>query len=205
GNRLACDSFGLAASREIEAHSRDQRHGGERSALGAPIDEIQIGHADRADGGMGFGDDDEAIGIGVWQGAQQDGVNDGEDGGVGADSEGDGQESDASESGILTQDAQRVANVVPGGFEEVDAAGFAASFLNLTGASEIEADAAERFLTAEAGRDGFLQLMIEVEAELVIELGVHGAGPEDGAQAVEDVAEHDGSLCRAEHLPDGGG
>jgi hypothetical protein len=72
----------------------------------------------------------------------------------------------------------------------VGAAGIAAFLRDLSGAAEVEANAAACFLGREAGLNVFFELAIEVELEFLIEGGVHRFGAEDGTETEEKIAEH---------------
>src|SRR5947207_1402264 len=78
----------------------------------------------------------------AWSRVKQNGVDDGEDRGVGADAERECKQRDASEAGVLAETAETVANILPKSFEEVNATRLAAVFLDLGVAAEFEANAA---------------------------------------------------------------
>ncbi len=59
-----------------------------------------------------------AIRLGERQRLEQHGVDDAEDGGVGADAEGEREDGDGAVGGLLTQHPGAVDEVVPEGFEE---------------------------------------------------------------------------------------
>src|SRR5215467_14627692 len=70
----------------------------------------------------GVGELHQAIGIGSLQGAQEDGVIDGEDGGVDSYADGQRQSCERGESRILAESAEGVANVLEERVEEWQAA-----------------------------------------------------------------------------------
>src|SRR5690348_3198665 len=76
---------------------------------------------------------------------QGGGVENGEDGGVGADAEGEGEDGDCREARGLAQHAEAEAQILREAFDEADAAGLAALFLDAFEAAEFEARAAESF------------------------------------------------------------
>ncbi len=54
---------------------------------------------------------DHAIGVGIGEGFEEDGVDDGEDGGVGSDAEGEGCDGGEGEGGVGDEDAEGIAEV----------------------------------------------------------------------------------------------
>ena len=78
----------------------------------------------------------------------------------------------------------------------MDAAGFATFFFDASFAAEFEAGAAEGFVTRDAGSDEFGDVLVEVEAEFVVEFGFDLGAAEDGAQADQQVAQSIGRSFR---------
>ena|SRR6185295_12247588 len=80
-------------------------------ALVTPVAVVLVGGAD---GGIFafFCDQDEVGGISEAKRTKQNGVDDAEDGGVGANSEGERQNSDQRECGALGEEAKRVAEIL---------------------------------------------------------------------------------------------
>ena len=62
--------------------------------------------------------------------AQDDGVDEGEDGGVGADTESQSEDGDGGEHGRVAKSAQGVTNVLEEGLQEGDAAGVTTFFFS---------------------------------------------------------------------------
>ena len=70
--------------------------------LGFPILEIWIGDGAEP-GGAAFGEVNEAIGIGEWERAEEYGIDDGENGGGGADAEAECEDGDCGESDVAAK------------------------------------------------------------------------------------------------------
>ncbi len=64
---------------------------------------------------VGFGELDDAVGLREWKRAEENAVDDGEDGGVGSDAESEGEHGGCGEAGRLRQDAEAEADVLPQG------------------------------------------------------------------------------------------
>src|SRR5579863_3679308 len=148
---------------------------------------------------------DQLLGILYWEEAQHDGIEEAEDRGVCANAESERKNCDARDDGSAAENAQRVADVLQEIFEEADAAGVAALFLNLFGAAESKAGAANGFFAGGPGAHILFDLLFEVKAKLVVHFGFDGLATEQNPQAVEKIREHNGSLCRLQNLRDGGG
>jgi len=190
GNGLTADGFGQVDAGEIVSYAGHQRHARKDLVPRAPIEEIGVGDADRADAGMNFVQDDQPAGIGVGQGSQQRAIDEGENRRVRANGEREREEGHAGEAGILAERPKAVAQVLAERFESANAAGIAAFLRDLIGAAEIEANAAACFFWREARLNMLFELAIEVEPEFLIQAGIHRLGAEDRAQTEEQIAEH---------------
>jgi hypothetical protein len=84
-------------------------HRAEADRLAPPIEECARREVSR---------DDEPIGVGIRKVSQQGRVHDGEDGGVRANTQSDGEDDDGGEGRALPQEPQRVADVVEKGVHE---------------------------------------------------------------------------------------
>ncbi|SPF38492.1 hypothetical protein SBA4_2150027 [Candidatus Sulfopaludibacter sp. SbA4] len=113
-----------------------------------------------------------------------------EDGGIGADAEGQRQYGDRGERRASREHPQSVAEIAPGDIQREDAAGVAGVVLHLVEAAEIEAGAARGFFTRGAGLLIFFDLAIEVEAQFLVEFLFDAVAAEDGADSVEEIAQH---------------
>ena len=87
------DAFGAGGGGEGGHAARVERHVSEGVRAGAPVAEVGVRDGEAANGLVGVGgpEGDDAIAVAEWEGLEEDGVRDAEDGGVGADAEGDGQ------------------------------------------------------------------------------------------------------------------
>src|ERR1041384_48609 len=79
--------------------------------------------------------------------AQSERIHNAKNGGVGADTERESQYGDKSESRILAQHSEGMARVLQESLEDVNAARFAAFFLSAFNSTELDAGAAQCFLT----------------------------------------------------------
>jgi hypothetical protein len=79
---------------------------------------------------------DQPLRLAERQRAQERGVQQSEDGHVGANTESEGEDGDGGEARRLSQHAEPLAKVLPGGFEEMSTAGSAAGFFGLLEAAE---------------------------------------------------------------------
>src|ERR1700679_4350968 len=90
-------------------------------------------------------EDHQAIDLRIRKRLDDPGIYVAEDGGIGADAEGESDDGDGGESGSFAQGAEPVANVLHESFDEVDAAGFATFFFDVIFGAEFEAGAAGGF------------------------------------------------------------
>ena len=150
-------------------------------------------------------DADEAVGFGVRKPLDENAVDDAEDGAVGADAEGQRQRDDDGEGGIGPQLPEGIAEILQGVLDETGASGFAAVFADLLVAAEGETGAAARFGFGKAGLPELLDFVVEVKAELVVELAFDGAAAKESAQAITQIIPHGDASGAFENLGDGGG
>ncbi len=135
------------------------------------------------------------MGVAVGEVAQEEGVDHGEDGGVAADAEGEGEESEGGEAGIAAEGAEGIADVGPPAAGKSAAAlerrggrtigGFdlAGEFLRV---GELRFGAGRGFRLAESGGDGVLVGLFHLLGEFGDDFGL-ALGPH--AQAAEALAE----------------
>src|SRR5208282_6771756 len=84
-----------------------------------PVQEISRGYfvfGGLIEGAAAFGDGYESIGLGIGKWAEENGVDNTEDGGVGADAKGQSEDGDCGEGGIFAKEAEGEAGVVDEGF-----------------------------------------------------------------------------------------
>ena len=114
GDELRGDALGLIDAGERHGAGIECGHGFEGAALGAPIEVIGIGCAAALDfGALHVAPEfHQARRFGIGQRAQNDGIDHAEDGGVGADAEGQRERGDDGEAGTLAQGARGVAQIL---------------------------------------------------------------------------------------------
>jgi hypothetical protein len=115
------DLFGVCAAGQVEAGAAvfvggDVLEGG---GLAAKHVELRCRSAITGAGGCGLEEQDDAIGGGVSQRPQQDGVDDRENGGVRSDAEGQGSQSGGGECGRPPERTVGIADVVEESFDVV--------------------------------------------------------------------------------------
>lgn len=117
--RDAPDMVGLPLAAEVHlARPKEQGHVGKRAVLRFPVDEIRPGEGILAGRGLGFVKPDQAVRIGIGERAQQDGIDDAEDGGVGPNAGGQGQDGYRRESTGFEQGPDGVPQVLNEGSHE---------------------------------------------------------------------------------------
>ena len=121
---------------------------------------------------------------------EQQAVDDGEDGGVGADAEGQRQYGDGRDDRRGSKRADGQAHVAPGIVEKPHAEGVAVLLLNLFDAAELEPCAPDGGGVIETGPFVRFDLTFEVKPQLLVDLAIHGAGPKKRPQSEDDVCQH---------------
>jgi hypothetical protein len=107
--------FGLVAAGEIEAAIAEEGDPVEDAVLVAPLDEVlqaglhALGHQ-AVERRVGFPHHRQPLRIAKGHGAQQHGVEDGKDGGVGSDAQRERDGRRQGEAGILAQDSKSVSH-----------------------------------------------------------------------------------------------
>src|ERR1700721_3829953 len=105
-------------------------------------------------------EDHQAIDLRIRKRLDDPGIYVAEDGGIGADAEGESDDGGGGEAGSFAQGAEPVANVLDESFEEVDAAGFATFFFDVIFAAEFEAGATDSFAAGDAGGGGVGDMLV---------------------------------------------
>ena len=120
--------------------------------------------------GVVLPDGHELIALREWKRAQDDGVDGGEDGGVGADAERKREDDSYGEPRCLAQKAKGGAGVEAGGFEERGSVNFAKLLGDLLAAAEVDPGFAAGFFGREA--PGFIVAGegVDVEGNLAMEI-----------------------------------
>jgi len=184
----AINFFGIALAGEGEGIAEGSGgYVGENLIAGAPIGEVARSGSIfwKAEGGSVFVDDDEAVGVAIGKRAKEDGVGDAEDGGIGGNADSENGDGEKREAGILTEHAGAEADVLEKVFKEVGAAGVAGGFGEFGDATEIAESGAAGFGGGHAGGDVLGDLAVEMEAELVGEVGVESVLVEEREEPVE--------------------
>ncbi len=101
----ALDAFGAFAGGDIEISVAGGAHGLEDGIFALPFQEV-AGGGDVAFTGDFGPDDHELAGMRVGERGEQRGVDDAEDGGVGADAQGQSEDGDCGEAGIFAEKAE---------------------------------------------------------------------------------------------------
>src|SRR5579883_513191 len=145
--------------------------------------------------------------MGIGQRLEQNGIDDTENGGVGADTQGERQDRDSGKSRTLAERAKGVAEVLEKGIKPGQPAEFPIDFLELCGATEANPRGADGLFMAHATAKIFFCEQIEMAFELAFEFLVHKARREPSANAggeSEDRVEHGGLslLSNAKHPAD---
>jgi len=106
---------------QVERPAVHGRHSLEGPVLRAPVDEVGSGGGKPGKPLRGVDRDDhhQAIGIGEGERAQEDGVDDAEDGGVGTDAQRQRQHRHRGEAGTLDQRPQPIAQILKNGVHGV--------------------------------------------------------------------------------------
>src|SRR5260370_27178687 len=129
------------------------------------------------------------------QAAQQDLVGDGKDGGVGADAKSQRDQADGSEARPLAQLAQAVADILEEILDEADAAFVAAFLLEVFDGAESAQGGSVGGLRLHAGGEVLLDLLVEMEAKLMVELVFDQGPPEKRPQTDKRLHNQSHGLC----------
>ena len=112
GGAHAGDALRPVPAGKVEAGIGDAGQVGETVVLIAPVQEIRARNSVAVSRGLLRPNHDQAAGVPVRQGAEQDAVHHAEHGRVGADAEGQRQSGDGREAGALPHHAKRVTDVL---------------------------------------------------------------------------------------------
>jgi len=96
-DHLAGDLFGFAAAGECHGEDAGSAKLFERGALGLPVAEVLPGDGEGGELLPALVDHHDAIGIAEGERAEEDGVEDAEDGGIASDAESEGEDCDGGE------------------------------------------------------------------------------------------------------------
>ena len=110
------------------------------------------------------------------QGSQEDGIDDGEDGRVGADAESQGEDGDGSEARVSAELAETVAAIGDHGGKPIASPLLANLLFHLFDAAKLDPRGALRFLRRHAGTNIFLGQHFEMGMNLLVEVCLHTPG-----------------------------
>ncbi len=125
-----------------------------------------------------------------WRCPEQQPVHHLEHRGVGADAEPEGQDHGGSEAGTATQGPERIAQVLRKDIQEAEPARIAALLLHLFHSAELHARLPRRLLRRESRLLPLFCLVRQVRLQLLVEVLLHCAATEEGAEPVAKVGEH---------------
>jgi hypothetical protein len=95
-----------------------------------------------------------------------------------------------SESRRFAQHAHAVPHVLRQSLYQVDATGLAAFFFDLVRAAKKKASTTPGFRRGHAGLDKFLDLLLKMKEQLIVQFALHGATPEKRAETALNLAHH---------------
>ena len=146
--------------------------------------DIEDREAGVLDAGSGLAEEHEILAARVGQRLQDHGVDDAEDGGVGADAERHGDDDRERVAFLLAQAARTIAHVLAEGLEQPREPGVADIVLDALDAAKRLARGAQRDLRAGATAHVFGRQHVEMELQLGVELVLHRAPANDRADAL---------------------
>jgi hypothetical protein len=165
--------FGAAFGGDLLRGVSMDSDGGEGSGRTANVGDIGKRDAEigKVEEGAPSVDVDEFVGTREWERAEEDGVDDGKDGGVGADTEGESEDGNSGEGGGFSEEAEGEAGVVEERFYERERLLVVDELLGLFEAAEFEEGLAAGFF----GGHAFGEVAVDVELEVGGEFGVEVA------------------------------
>lgn len=143
-----------------------------------------IGGAGHAGFGVSGGDENELLRIVKRKRAEEDGVDDAEDGDIGADAEGENDDGDGYEGAVAAEGAEGVAQVLGEFVEEWESARVAMLLLGLLGSAEADERVAAGFFGRHAALDIFFDCELKVSGYFGVEVGVELLAVKKRAQAL---------------------
>src|SRR5580698_5968315 len=182
----AGDVHGARVAAQIESSQRAEQRGDgfKRGGVVAPENlllRIAVVHGTAVAGGVEI-NFHHAIGLGIRKRAQYRSVDHGEDGGVRADAESERENRDEAEARRAAQRAQAEACVGDEMLEPGNVARVAAFFRAFRYAAELKQSAPASFVARDALRHVEMRLLLDVVAQLVVEVGVNFRAVKERAQ-----------------------
>ena len=178
-------ALGFDAPEEDEVHVVVLDHGVERGRAAADVVEVEDREAGVVDVGARLPQEQEILAARIRQRLQHDGVDDAENGSVGADAERHGDGDGKGIAGLFAQATEAVADVLREGFEQPGQPGVAHVVLDAVETAEELARVAARDFRPETLASVLGRLHVEVELQLGIELALHRAATKDRANALQ--------------------
>jgi hypothetical protein len=129
-----------------------------------------------------------AVLVGDRQGSNQDRADHAGEADGSAEAQGEGEDAERGEAGLAPELAEGVAQVRGEVLEQVDAPAVAGALPLGHLAAETAAGLPLGLGRSEALGDELLGFHLEMEGEFVLELALHGPGPDDGAEAEEQIS-----------------
>ena len=129
----------------------------------------------------------QLFGVPHRQHAQQNGIEQAEDGGVGADAYRQREHRDGREHRRLPQHARAVTDIARQVVQHVEAANVAALFPNLLHAAKSDAGRPARLGIAHSRRPVLARLHFEVQVQLFVEFGLGAAAAHEGAKPQQKI------------------
>jgi hypothetical protein len=158
--------------------------------LRAEVGEIGIGGIHVNAVGVLLPEADDLIGIFIGERAKENAVDDGEDGGGGADAESESENGYKSEGGRFFEETEREANVLQESFEHGKTPSVAVILCGLLCAAELDEGAAASFFGRHADAEVFFDGEVEVVGDFGGEVAVELVATEEGEEAMEEAEVH---------------
>ena len=183
--------------RDRHGTSRHLRHGSKTASAAFPV--VEIGLRDRPIApaiGVDLKETDDAIGRGIGQGAEQDAVDDAEHGRRRADAEPKREDRDGSKRFGAAKDARAVADVAEKVLDRRRAKFITGLFLHVFDSSKRHARTPPRLGRIQSVADVLGSLLVDVEANLLVESVFDAAAADEPAQPAPALAKrfHDAFL-----------
>ena len=177
GDVLDGNFLGVTVSGEIVALVKDVGHAGENGIADLPIEKIRRGDGVVRVGVLRiiFPDHNQAGGIVIGQGANENGIYHGEDGGVGADTEGQSEDGDGGEAGTALQNTQGVTKIARSFVEPGDDVGVASVFFEERGVAEAFLSLVARLGGRHTGGEIVSGAHFEMGPELCVEIATQSS------------------------------
>jgi hypothetical protein len=160
-------------------------------ALFAPVKEIRRRYGSESSvGKLPFPKHQQAVGFGIWKRLQEHAIYDGEDGGVGADTQCQGQDRNRGEGAILRQGPKSVAKILQEGVDGNPISNVANALLDLFHAIEFPARLKESFFAWQAAAFLLDRHKFEIAADFFVQLTLDAFPAEDVSTEFVEAPDH---------------